>query len=57
MVVHERFDVCAEEVVVEIEPVGEVLVGSVPLSASDVVSQGDEGLNVRMCTPTIASWV
>lgn len=54
---HEGFHVAGEEIVVQEEIVGEVLVGSVPGLAEEVVSEDDGGLNGGVGTPRMASWV
>lgn len=41
----ERGDIFGEEVVVEVQVIGEVLIGSVSLSAGHIVSESDEGLH------------
>ena len=55
--VHKGFHVACEEVVVEQEVVGEVLVGAVPGLAGEVISEDDRDLSEGKGTPRMASCV
>ena len=46
-----------EEVVIEVQFIGEVLIGPVPLGTGDEITKSDGGLNSRVGTPRMASWV
>ncbi len=55
--VHEGVDVGQEQVVVEVQLVGEELVGAAAAAREEVVEEQDGGLRKGARTMTMASWV